>query len=291
MKPIQLLCCMSTTLSGCASRLRHELCARNAAFASSNNLSYVSSYGAVPVIVYPPQAGGLSHGNFFDRSYTAILKMPEWARRLEKIHTNSRRSLPRAERAWRELDSCMSSDALLMNIFCCPGVCNSPSVASMLGTEVTQVPEFGWRARVLLMSGRTDRTEIDMKLGQLFVEAKLTESDFQTCEESVVASYRDLKTVFDVESLPRTGERYVSYQLIRNVLAAHAAGISFCVMADARRPDLLEAWHAIMRCVRHAELRTRCKVLTWQELSTVLPRRLQKFLEAKYGISISFNHQ
>lgn len=223
MKPIQLLCCMSTTLSGCASRLRHELCARNAAFASSNNLTHVSSYGAVPVIVYPPQAGGLSHGNFFDRSYTAILKMPEWARRLEKIHTNSRRSLPRAERAWRELDSCMSSDALLMNIFCCPGVCNSPSVA--------------------------------------------------------------------VESLPRTGERYVSYQLIRNVLAAHAAGISFCVMADARRPDLLEAWHAIMRCVRHAELRTRCKVLTWQELSTVLPRRLQKFLEAKYGISISFNHQ
>ncbi|HXB21499.1 MAG TPA: hypothetical protein VNV88_08960 [Candidatus Solibacter sp.] len=269
---------MSSTLSGFASQLRHELCARNAAFASSNKLAYVSSYGAVPVIVYAPQADGLSHGNFFDRSYAAILKNPQWARRLEKIHAQARRSLPRADRAWRELDSCMSSDALLMNIFCCPGVRDSPQVASMLGTEVTEIPELGWRARVPLANGRTDRTEIDMKLGPLFVEAKLTEGDFQTREKSVVESYRDLKAVFELDGLPRIDERYISYQLIRNVLAAHAAGASFCVMADARRPDLLEAWHAIMRCVRHADLRTRCKVLTWQELSSALPRRLRKFL-------------
>ena len=275
---------MPPALSGFASQLRNELCARNAAFASSNKLEHVSSYGTTPVIVYAPRADGLGHGNFFDRSYAAILKTPEWARRLEKVHAQGRRSLPRADRVWRELDSCMSSDALLMNIFCCPGVCNHPRAASLLGTEVTQVPEFGWKARVPLLNGRTDRTEIDMTLGQLFVEAKLTESGFQTCEESVVESYRDLVTVFEMESLPRIHGRYVSYQLIRNVLAAHAAGASFCVIADARRPDLLEAWHAIMRCVRHAELRTRCKVLTWQELSAVLPRPLQKFLDAKYGI-------
>lgn len=39
-----------------------------------------------------------------------------------------------------------------------------------------------------------------------------------------------------------------------------------------------------MRCIRDAEMRTRCKVLTWQELSPTLPRKLQSFLEAKYGI-------
>jgi len=58
------------------------------------------------------------------------------------------------------------------------------------------------------------------------------------------------------------------------VLAAYAAGLSFCVIADARRQDLLEAWYAIMRCVHDADLRTRCKVLTWQELSSALPPKL-----------------
>jgi hypothetical protein len=271
--------------SSFAAQLRNELCTRNAAFAAANKLDHVPSYGDPPVVVYAPHASGLTHGNFFGRSYAAILKSPGWSRRLEKIHTQSRRSLPRADRVWRELDSCMSSDALLMNICCCPGVISSPQVAAMLGTHITDKPEFGWKARVPLKSGRTDRTEIDMKLDELFVEAKLTEGDFQAREKSIVEGYRDFQEVFEMKMLPRRGDLYISYQLIRNVLAAHASAASFCVMVDARRPDLIEAWHAIMRCVRHAELRTRCKVLTWQELSIELPKPLQKFLDAKYGIS------
>jgi hypothetical protein len=39
-----------------------------------------------------------------------------------------------------------------------------------------------------------------------------------------------------------------------------------------------------MRAVRHAELRTRLKVLTWQELAAVVPEGLREFLAAKYGI-------
>jgi len=65
------------------------------------------------------------------------------------------------------------------------------------------------------------------------------------------------------------------------------AGLNFCVIADARRQDLIEAWYAIMRCVQDPELRTRCKVLTWQELGSTLPGKLQRFLEAKYGIFAS----
>jgi len=241
------------------------------------------------VIVYAP--GANRHGNFFDPSYAAILKRRDWARRLEKIHPQGRRALPRADRAWRELDSCTSSDALLMNVFCCPRVCSGRAVTAMLGTESTDIPEFGYRARVPLLGGKTDRTEVDMKLGTLLVEAKLTESDFQAKSCSLLKSYRDFKKVFEVSALPRSGDHYVSYQLIRNVLAACASGFSFCVIADARRPDLLEAWYAIMRCVRKIELRTRCKVLTWQELSHALPRRLQRFLAAKYGIFGSHNSQ
>jgi len=279
---------MIPRISGFASELRRELCARNAALARNARLLHVESYGSAPVIVYAPEADGRRHGNFIPSSYAQMLKRPEWARRMEKIHTSGRRSLPKADRAWRELDSSMSSDALLMNIFCYPGVCRSKTVARLLGTEIADLPEFGHKAHVPLLNGRTDRTEVDMRLGRLFVEAKLTESDFQTKARTVVETYRDLRDVFDLRALPTRGNKLVSYQLIRNVLAAHASGASFCVIADARRPDLIEAWHAIMRCVRHSELRTRCQVLTWQELSTVLPRKLQEFLDVKYGIRKNF---
>jgi len=77
---------------------------------------------------------------------------------------------------------------------------------------------------------------------------------------------------------------YASYQLIRNVLAARAQEASFCVIHDARRPDLREAWFAVMAAVRTAEMRVRLKVLTWQELAAALPAELRAFLEIKYGI-------
>src|SRR6185437_8068137 len=165
-----------------AADLRRELCARNADYARRNALTHVASYGGVPVTVYAPESGGVRHGNFYGPSYRGILRRPDWARRLGKVHAQAKRSLPRAERRWRELDSCTSSDALLMNIFCCPGVCGSKSVAGMLGSDTTDVPQFGYRARVPLRSEgnpRFDRTEVDMKLGDLLVESKLTENDFQ----------------------------------------------------------------------------------------------------------------
>ena len=270
-----------------AGALRREICARNADFALENRLDHVPSYGALPVTVYAPDPEGKSHGNFYSPSYRAIPKRPEWSSRLNKVHAQARTSLPRTERRWRELDSCTSSDALLMNIFCCRGVCKR--VAALLGTNTGDIPEFGYRARVPFTpasSGneRFDRTEGDMRLGNLLVEAKLTESDFQTAPPERVKTYRDLEEVFEVALLPRLGDRFFSYQLIRNVLAVHAGGLSFCVMLDARRPDLMEAWHAIMRAVKPVDLRTRCKVLTWQELSCALPPGLRKFLRVKYGI-------
>lgn len=272
-----------------AGELRREICARNTEFAKRHCLTHVPSYGAVSVTVYAPECDGKRHGNFYPATYRAILKRENWSARLNKVHSQARSVLPRADRRWRELDSCTSSDALLMNIFCCPGVCGNPAVAGMLGTEKTDEPQFGFRARVPLhvrLTGESpvDRTEVDMKLGPLLVESKLTEGDFQIAPAALVENYRDLEQVFDLRALPRSGERYISYQLIRNVLAAHAGNLSFCVMLDARRPDLVEAWYAIMRCVRDSRLRTRCKVLTWQELSTILPPGLRRFLHEKYGI-------
>jgi len=77
---------------------------------------------------------------------------------------------------------------------------------------------------------------------------------------------------------------YLSYQLIRNVLAAYAADCSFCVLHDDRRPDLREEWFRVMAAVKSAEMRVRLKVLTWQELAAFLPDELRQFLDLKYGI-------
>ncbi|HEX4320321.1 MAG TPA: hypothetical protein VHZ52_05425 [Acidobacteriaceae bacterium] len=326
---------MAETGGSFASLLRQELCWRNRQHAVGR--AHVQSYGSQPVIVYEPEEG--RHGNFFDPAYAAIAGRADWLRRFDKIHAQGR-ALPKAEsgRRWRELDSSMSSDSLLMNIFCTPGVAESSRVRTVLGVTEDGPPVFGWKARVPLLSGRVDRTEVDMRFGSLLVEAKLTESDFQTQAAPLVEAYRDLDAVFDRERLPRiatpfgrrkeafefpedysqeledaAGEpelraavapqmlrqplspnlrsngpfelRYVSYQLIRNVLAAYAHGCSFCVLHDERRPDLREAWFAVMAAVRDAEMRVRLQVLTWQELAALLPRPLQEFLESKYGIT------
>jgi hypothetical protein len=305
-----------------ANQLRQELGIRNRRYARGR--SRVESYGSLPVVVYAPENG--CHGNFFDPAYTAITENPKWMRRFDKVHAQARRNLPKAERRWRELDSSMSSDALLMNVFCTPGVAESSLIRNALGVECDAVPVFGWKARVPLSSGRFDRTEVDMRFGALLVEAKLTESDFQTCLTPVAEAYRDFDLVFERDMLPRVelatarprrasefpendsqefesvvGDPdsfsifdsvvrspskigYAGYQLIRNVLAAYDTDCSFCVIHDARRPDLGEGWFRVIAAVKRAEMRTRLKILTWQELSAFLPIALQNFLDLKYGI-------
>jgi hypothetical protein len=173
-------------------------------------------------------------------------------------------------------------------------------------------------SRTAIAQTLTDRTEIDLQLGNLFLEAKLTESNFQTAPSRLIERYRDLEAVFEVTRLPRktlyipasyppvedfsqleeeTGASVRAptqprpartliqgYQLIRNVLAAFASNAGFCVLCDARRHDLIEIWYSILSAVHSPTFATRLKLLTWQELATTLPEDLQQFLETKYGI-------
>jgi hypothetical protein len=284
---------MPDGLIGNAGLLRRELTARNAAYASLEHLPHAISYGENPVVVYRQSECGRYHGNFISASYHTILKRPEWRRRLQKVHSQGNHFLPKEDCVWRELDSSMSSDALLMNIFCYPGVTRRRELCLLLGTEIGDIPQFGFMPRLPLVTGAVERTEVDMKLGGVLFEAKLTEGDFQIQDAALVQRYCALKEVFESRRLPWQGKRYVSYQLLRNVLAAHALDLHFCVLLDARRPDLIEQWYRVMRCIRSTTLRTKCKVLTWQELTPCLPLALRKFLHVKYGIAngcISINN-
>ena len=287
-----------------AANLRRELSFRNLARAAQ--LPHEQSCSSSPSVLFRADEDGRTHGNFLNASFRRIQANPAWAARLLKVYTASRNLPRRYDRALvqgrsphRELDCATSSDALLMNIFCYPGLLGREAVQGLLGLPCAVQPEFGVRIGVPLhpprsrrsakpgpVDGHPDRTEVDCRLADLLLEAKLTETGFQTAPARLVARYRDLEEVFELEELPRhpaTGA-FVSYQLLRGVLAAHAFGCRFAVLADARRPDLHEHWFQVLRAVRSATLRSRLQMLTWQELAGVAPPRVRAFLASKYGI-------
>jgi hypothetical protein len=77
------------------SALREELTARNSSYASLNLLPHVTSYGELPAVVYQQSECGRHHGNFIAASYRAILRRPEWRKRLQKVHSRVGARCPR----------------------------------------------------------------------------------------------------------------------------------------------------------------------------------------------------
>jgi hypothetical protein len=324
-----------------AAQLRRDLNERAYRLAHLHGLLHDTSTGSSPSVLFGRDEDGV-HGNFHNAAYARICAHPDWVRRLAKVHTASRRSRARHDWQWMELDSASSSDALLMNIFCHPDVFDgtrlAAPVAALLSVDPSTQPCFGTRPGVPLRTTlkprskksapreALDRTEVDLTLGNLFLEAKLTESDFQFAAATLIERYRDLEAVFDTTRLPHKDNRtslhvpralparpdewdadspyspdpdlpdafletqsaapvrIQGYQLIRNVLAAFAAGASFCVLCDARRHDLIETWYSVLSAVHAPDFGWRLKLLTWQELAATLPNDLQLFLDAKYGI-------
>jgi hypothetical protein len=171
-----------------------------------------------------------------------------------------------------------------MNVFCYPKVLGRSALCNLLGVDCNLTPEFGFRPRVPFSDKKFDRTEIDMRLGDLLCEAKLTETGFQTAPLRLLIRYRDLQEVFETDELPVHGDKVRGYQLIRGVLAAYAAEAPFVLLCDSRRTDLIEQWFSILCTVRSYSFRSKLRLLTWQDIAVTLPRGLRDFLETKYGI-------
>ncbi|MGC1781026.1 MAG: hypothetical protein WA708_00740 [Acidobacteriaceae bacterium] len=274
-----------------AADLRRGLSERNIAWAHRNRFAHEVSLGEVPVVLYREDEQS-RHGNFHPASYPRILQNTNWNLRLKKVHTTARKVLLSREHRC-ELDSSNSSDALLMSIFCHPQLLRADCrLRSLLGIDRHAEPTFGYKPRIPLKKNSYDSTEIDLRIGNLLVEAKLTEFDFQTAPWRLLERYRDLEEVFEVEELPRSGESWLSYQLLRGILAAHAeADTRFCVFCDDRRPDLIASWYRILQCVRYPELRCRLGVLTWQEIAAACAGSVQRWLREKYGIILPGSSQ
>lgn len=263
-----------------ANALRHEVSAR---VWDDTSTAQEQSAASVPSILFREDAAG-EHGNFLAASYRRILANEAWCKRLEKPYTANAR-MPRAhDRHRRELECAHSSDALLMNVFCYPGITSRPALCALLGIERGARPEFGFRPSLAMRNGEVDRTEIDMRLGPLLVEAKLTESGFPVAARDRALRYLDLPEVFAVDDLPWTPRGLAGYQLVRGVLAAHASNSTFALLCDGRRADLKETWFRVLRAVSSCDLRSRMALITWQEFAATTPPALKQFLQRKYGI-------
>lgn len=243
------------------------------------------TYSAVPSIIYREQDAS-THANFLTASYRRILADPAWRGRLRKTYTASARVPRSADRRRAELECANSSDALLMNLFCYPGILRRPAICALLNIDPGLRPEFGVRANLAMHRNEIDRTEIDMRLGTLLVEAKLTEGGFGNASRDRVSRYAALEEVFDIDELPwkADGREVTGYQLIRGVLAAHAGNATFLVLCDQRRCDLREQWFRVLSAIRSYSLRSRMAIVSWQELGATSPPAVKTFLLEKYGI-------
>lgn len=262
-------------------QLRQELSARNLQRAQTH--VHELTFGSVPGVVYDYTEQG-SHGNFLQPSLRRILADPRWAARLRKAYTGVH-LLPRAaDRQRGELECAASSDALLMNVFCYPGALRRRALCACLGIEPGGRAAFGVRVALPMRNGETDRTELDMRLGDVLVEAKLTETGFGRASFERLTRYKSVEESFDLDQLPR-GSKFEGYQLIRGILAAQRHGMRYLVLLDNRRADLSEICFRVLCAVRSAEARSRFRLISWQELAGTLPPVLRQFLDEKYGIT------
>lgn len=289
---------MRTAIKNYAAALRQELLQRAENFVKSQRLDahVYRSLGKIPTVLFRhfESEGKARHGNFHDESYTAIMHQPAWASRLQKAHSGKSRCFLESDAGYaREMDSCTSSDALAMNIFCHPSISTNKSLAQLFGFDVLPTPNFGFKAKLPLTSGGFEprSTEIDLCLqsseGTVLAECKLTESDFTACPRGYVERYAALADTFDVSHLPQKNGQFLHYQLIRNVLAIRYHAANFFLICDERRPDLQKSFVEVLSAITDQQLRLRCSVISWQKLAANLPDYMQFFISMKYGIQIN----
>jgi hypothetical protein len=89
-----------------------------------------------------------------------------------------------------------------MNIFCHSRCSERGPLSSFLSLETNADLIFGYKPRISTIGGRMDCAEIDLRIGDLMIEAKLTETDFQVARFELAERYSDFHAVFDPDRLP-----------------------------------------------------------------------------------------
>jgi hypothetical protein len=211
--------------------------------------------------------------NFLTSSYMNIQKNPQWKFRTSKVHANLKDGT-------LEMQSSNSSDALLMNIFCNPGVEKWSGLHNLLHIDPSSGIEFGWNPT--FENEILHPTEIDMKIGNIIFESKLTEESFTEKDKKIVERYPNFHAVFDSHFLESSEVGYKHYQLIRNILTVYKYDFSFSILVDETRTDLIRALYNVIEAIKEPEVRNRVSFFTWQEIAAVCGTELKDYLQQKY---------
>jgi len=208
--------------------------------------------------------------NFNRKSFNEIKKVDNWEKRLNKRHSYFKDGT-------LEMQSCNSSDALLMNIFCYPKLKDWKGVSDLLEIDFTEDIIFGYDPK--FENEYNNRTEIDLKIGKVIFEAKLTEQDFTSKSIDIVNKYNNFTTVFDQDFLSIKRGTLDNYQLIRNVLAADKHDFRFILLLDQSRIDLMRSLFSITKAIKDVSLRNKIGYITWQELVDSCGKDLKEYIE------------
>lgn len=222
--------------------------------------------------------------SFQKDSWNAICQNTDFEKRTQKKHTK----VQTKNAGILEMQSSNSSDALAMNIFCHPDFKRAKGIMNLFQVKEITTVVFGHKAKVdktINGAPKKDNTEIDVFLNDnILIECKLTEKDFSSKDKYIVEHYSDFRKVFDSNKLLQTPTQYKNYQLIRNILAANQYKFQFILICDKRRPDLVESFNQTVNCIKDYQLKSRCKIIYWQDLTKVVGDELKSFLKEKYGI-------
>lgn len=243
-----------------------------------SSLSYAHAKALEVDLAYPTAIIFKDIGNaFHPASSRAICNNPKWHPRTLKCHSKAPK--------YKEMQSSNSSDALLMSIFCHPMLATWKGVELLLKFKPTN-PEFGFEPLVRKAGTSGDTTEIDMAVGDHFIEAKLTEPDFVNDKRAAdVEKYTDFSAIFDKAMLPRNGGCYQNYQVIRNLLAAIQHKKKHLLLCDERRPDLMRRYMETVCCLKEPQHRKNCRVIFWQELQRACGEDLKSYVQSRYGMA------
>jgi len=186
-------------------------------------------------------------------------------------------SIP-ARFAW-EVES--SRLGLLMNIFCCPDVWESDGIAALIGCRCHH-PAFFLTCPLVRNDGRLDPTSIDVVFEDVFCQAVSANERFVGQQISIVKKYRCFEELFDVKCLPSYNGIYENFRTIRNLLSAYQYGKRHILLCDDRRSDLVNAYFATVAAIKNDGLRSRCRIVFWQDLLRLVDADLSDFVRNRF---------
>jgi len=255
---------------------------------------YVEHYESKTGVILFPQSGdnkdAMYYGNFQQNSLEVILADASYKGRLKKVH--SRRSgfpSPHNKTAC-ELDSCNSSDALLMNIFCYPKIRDRINIGIDVQNLTIQGEDihFGIPIRLFKRNNQSEisPTEIDMVIGDTIVEAKLSETDFQPLNKTLFDSYESFFNLVEERMIIDQSNQFLPiYQLLRNATIRRMLNCKMVVIIDDRKANLKKYYRSFVGALKQREDRDKIFMVTWQDLvKTIEIADLKSFLKIKYGI-------